>query len=258
MSWSSPAPMLKEDLTITGPIQARLFVSTSGTDSDWVVKLIDVYPDDYPTSDTDTDTAVAKLGGYQQLVRGDVMRGKFRNSLSKPEPFVPGQPTPVNFTLQDVAHTFRAGHKIMVQVQSTWFPIVTATPRSSLTSTTPRSRTSSRPPSASTTAARCRRISKSWSCRGEASLAGGLIDILNRPAYSSSGPGPDESRAVGPRPGSSLKALADLRSRSRRIPEYTRPHGREQGTGLKGSTRPSTSHRAHVIVTGQFRESAAG
>ncbi|MGP0065344.1 MAG: CocE/NonD family hydrolase [Isosphaeraceae bacterium] len=118
---------LKEDLTIVGPIQARLFVSTSGTDSDWVVKLIDVYPDDYPTPGS--DAAAVKLGGYQQLVRGDVMRGKFRNSLSKPEPFVPGQPTPVNFTLQDVAHTFRAGHKLMVQIQSSWFPIVDRNPQ---------------------------------------------------------------------------------------------------------------------------------
>ncbi len=117
---------LKEDLTIAGPIQARLFVSTSGTDSDWVVKLIDVYPDN--ASDGDEDGAV-KFGGYQQLVRGDVMRGKFRNSLSKPEPFVPGRPTPVNFALQDVAHTFRAGHKIMVQIQSSWFPLVDRNPQ---------------------------------------------------------------------------------------------------------------------------------
>ena len=70
-----------------------------------------------------------KLGGYQQLVRGDVMRGKFRNSLEKPEPFVPDEPTPVNFTLQDVAHTFRSGHRIMVQVQSTWFPLVDRNPQ---------------------------------------------------------------------------------------------------------------------------------
>jgi putative CocE/NonD family hydrolase len=117
---------LKEDLTVLGPIQARLFVSTSGTDSDWVVKLIDVYPDDYPDGDSD---ATVKFGGYQQLVRGDVMRGKFRNSLSRPEPFVPGEPTPVNFTLQDVAHTFRAGHKIMVQIQSSWFPLVDRNPQ---------------------------------------------------------------------------------------------------------------------------------
>ena len=77
---------LKEDMTIVGPIGARLFVSTSGTDSDWIVKLIDVYPDDYPGGGSDSPV---KFGGYQQLVRGDVMRGKFRNSLSKPEPFVP-------------------------------------------------------------------------------------------------------------------------------------------------------------------------
>ena len=96
---------LTADLTIAGPIQARMFVSTSGTDSDWVVKLIDVYPDDFPSGDS--NPPAVKFGGYQQLVRGDVMRGKFRNSLEKPEPFVPNQPTPVNFTLQDVAHTFR-------------------------------------------------------------------------------------------------------------------------------------------------------
>jgi putative CocE/NonD family hydrolase len=118
---------LAEDVTIVGPIQARLFVSTSGTDSDWVVKLIDVYPDDYPSPDT--GPRAVKFGGYQQLVRGDVMRGKFRNSLSNPEPFVPGRPSPVNFTLQDVAHTFRAGHRIMVQVQSTWFPLVDRNPQ---------------------------------------------------------------------------------------------------------------------------------
>jgi putative CocE/NonD family hydrolase len=118
---------LTEDMTIVGPIQARLFVSTSGTDSDWIVKLIDVYPDDYPGSDSEHSTV--KFGGYQQLVRGDVMRGKFRSSLSKPEPFVPDQPTPVNFALQDVAHTFRAGHKIMVQIQSTWFPLVDRNPQ---------------------------------------------------------------------------------------------------------------------------------
>ena len=118
---------LTGDVTIAGPIQARMFVSTSGTDSDWVVKLIDVYPDDLTSKDSG-DNAV-KFGGYQQLVRGDVMRGKFSNSLEKPEPFVPGQPTPVNFTLHDVAHTFRSGHKIMVQIQSTWFPLIDRNPQ---------------------------------------------------------------------------------------------------------------------------------
>jgi putative CocE/NonD family hydrolase len=118
---------LQEDFTVVGPIQARLFVSTSGTDSDWIVKLIDVYPEDYPGGDS--DSSGVKFGGYQQLVRGDVMRGKFRKSLTHPEPFVPDQPTPVNFTLQDVAHTFRAGHKIMVQIQSSWFPLVDRNPQ---------------------------------------------------------------------------------------------------------------------------------
>jgi uncharacterized protein len=117
---------LKEDLTIVGPVRARLFVSTSGTDSDWIVKLIDVYPDDYPTGEPNSPV---KFGGYQQLVRGDVMRGKFRNSLSRPEPFVPNEPTPVNFALQDVAHTFRAGHKLMVQIQSSWFPLIDRNPQ---------------------------------------------------------------------------------------------------------------------------------
>jgi putative CocE/NonD family hydrolase len=118
---------LAADLTIAGPIDARMFVSTSGTDSDWVVKLIDVYPDDFAEGNVNPPTA--KFGGYQQLVRGDVMRGKFRNSLEKPEPFVPNQPTPVNFRLQDAAHTFRCGHKIMVQIQSTWFPLIDRNPQ---------------------------------------------------------------------------------------------------------------------------------
>jgi putative CocE/NonD family hydrolase len=118
---------LPTDVSIAGPIQARMFVSTSGTDSDWVVKLIDVCPDDL--SNGESNPPAVKFGGYQQLVRGDVMRGKFRNSLEKPEPFVPNEPTPVNFTLQDVAHTFRSGHKIMVQVQSTWFPLIDRNPQ---------------------------------------------------------------------------------------------------------------------------------
>jgi uncharacterized protein len=118
---------LKQDFTIAGPIQADLHVSTTGTDSDWIVKVIDVYPDDYP--DPDPNPTGVKMGGFQQLVRGDVMRGKFRNSLEKPEPFEPGQPTPVKFTMQDCYHTFRTGHRIMVQVQSTWFPLVDRNPQ---------------------------------------------------------------------------------------------------------------------------------
>jgi hypothetical protein len=119
--------VLEEDLTVAGPIQAELHVATSGTDADWIVKLIDVYPDDYP--DPGNNPSGLRMGGYQQLVRGDVMRGKFRNSFEKPEPFSPGQPTPVRFTLQDVCHTFRPGHRLMVQVQSTWFPLIDRNPQ---------------------------------------------------------------------------------------------------------------------------------
>lgn len=103
----------------------RLFVSTSGTDSDWIVKLIDVYPADFPG--TGVGGAPVPLGGCQQLVRGDVMRGRFRNSLFAPEPFVPDQPTPVSFRLQDISHTFRTGRTIMIQ--STWFPLVDRNPQ---------------------------------------------------------------------------------------------------------------------------------
>ncbi|HJT35259.1 MAG TPA: CocE/NonD family hydrolase [Pirellulales bacterium] len=119
--------VLEEDVTIAGPLRAELQVSTSGTDSDWIVKLIDVYPDDYP--DPNPNPSGVRMGGYQQLVRGDVMRGKFRNSLEKPEAFTPGEPTAVNFALPDAYHTFRSGHRIMVQVQSTWFPLVDRNPQ---------------------------------------------------------------------------------------------------------------------------------
>jgi putative CocE/NonD family hydrolase len=118
---------LEEDLTIAGPIKANLFVSTSGTDADWVVKLVDVYPDDYP--DPEPNPTGIQMGGYQQMVRGDVMRGKFRNSFETPEPFEPGQLTRVQFTLPDVYHTFRTGHRLMVQVQSSWFPLVDRNPQ---------------------------------------------------------------------------------------------------------------------------------
>jgi putative CocE/NonD family hydrolase len=119
--------VLDEDVTVAGPIEANLFVSTTGTDSDWVVKLIDVYPNDYP--DPNPNPAGVRMGGYQQLVRGDVMRGKFRNSFETPEPFEPGKPTAVKFSPQDVYHTFRSGHRIMIQVQSSWFPLVDRNPQ---------------------------------------------------------------------------------------------------------------------------------
>jgi hypothetical protein len=108
---------LTADVTAAGPIAVDFAVSTSGTDSDWIVKLIDVFPDTLP-----------ELGGYQMLVRGDVLRGKFRGSMSAPEPFVPNAVTPIRFTLNDALHTFRAGHRIMVQVQSTWFPMIDRNP----------------------------------------------------------------------------------------------------------------------------------
>jgi uncharacterized protein len=119
--------VLDYDVTIAGPIKADLFVSTTGTDADWIVKVIDVYPDDYP--DPNPNPTGVRMGGYQQLVRGDVMRGKFRNSFEKPEAFTPGKPTPVKFELPDVYHTFRSGHRIMIQVQSSWFPLVDRNPQ---------------------------------------------------------------------------------------------------------------------------------
>ena len=119
--------VLEEDVTVVGPITARLQVSTSGTDSDWVVKLIDVYSGDYPNPDP--NPAGIEMGGYQQLVRGEAMRGKFRNSYSKPEPFEPGKMTRVEYAMPDICHTFRRGHRIMVQIQSSWFPLVDRNPQ---------------------------------------------------------------------------------------------------------------------------------
>jgi uncharacterized protein len=119
--------VLDKDVTLVGPLTADLHVSTSGSDADWIVKLVDVYPADYP--DPKPNPTGVRMGGYQQLVRGDVMRGKFRNSFEKAEAFVPGQLAAVKFTLPDVCHTFRRGHKIMVQVQSSWFPLVDRNPQ---------------------------------------------------------------------------------------------------------------------------------
>jgi putative CocE/NonD family hydrolase len=118
---------LEEDLTFAGPLKATLHVSTSGTDSDWVVKLIDAYPGDFPNPNPNPAHVV--MGGYQQLVRGDVFRGKFRKSFEKPEPFQPGEVTEITFTIPDIFHTFRSGHRVMVQVQSSWFPLVDRNPQ---------------------------------------------------------------------------------------------------------------------------------
>jgi putative CocE/NonD family hydrolase len=120
-------PTLEEDRTVVGGLTAELIVSTTGTDSDWIVKLIDVYPDDYP--DPEPNPAGIRRGGYQQLVRGEVMRGRFRDSHEKPTAFEPGVPTRVTFAMQDVCHTFRPGHRMMVQIQSSWFPLVDRNPQ---------------------------------------------------------------------------------------------------------------------------------
>jgi putative CocE/NonD family hydrolase len=116
---------LADDVTIAGPVVASLWVSTTGTDADWIVKLIDVFPDD---SAGFTRSGVP-VGGYQMMVRGDVFRGKFRKDYSKPEPFVPGRVTPVEFEMRDVLHCFKKGHRMMVQIQSTWFPLVDRNPQ---------------------------------------------------------------------------------------------------------------------------------
>lgn len=117
--------VLEEDVTVAGPVWPSLHVSTTGTDQDFIVKLIDVYPDRYPDEKGETDNT---LGGYQQLVRGEIIRGKFRNSLEKPEPFVPGKPAKVEWEVPDTFHTFRRGHRIMVQIHSTWFPFADINP----------------------------------------------------------------------------------------------------------------------------------
>ena len=126
--------VLAEDLTLAGALRPDLFVATTGTDADWVVKLIDVYPDDFKNPDFQPggpvwDPDPNPMGGYQQLVRGEVMRGKFRDSLEQPAPFTPGQPTRVAWTMNDIFHTFQKGHRVMVQIQSTWFPLMDRNPQ---------------------------------------------------------------------------------------------------------------------------------
>ncbi|PYF69997.1 CocE/NonD family hydrolase [Pedobacter nutrimenti] len=119
--------VLSDDITLTGPLTADLVVSTTGTDADYVLKLIDVYPEN--EADPKPNPKGLIMGGYQMLVRGEIMRGKFRNSFEKPEPFVPGQVTEVKYNIPDVGHTFKKGHRIMIQVQNTWFPIADRNPQ---------------------------------------------------------------------------------------------------------------------------------
>jgi putative CocE/NonD family hydrolase len=119
LSWETEP--LPEDVTVTGDVVAHLFASTTGTDSDWVVKLIDVYPEEYPKD--------AALGGYQLMIAGEVFRGRFRKSFEKPEPLVPNEVCEYPIDLHWSNHCFRKGHKIMVQVQSTWFPVYDRNPQ---------------------------------------------------------------------------------------------------------------------------------
>jgi putative CocE/NonD family hydrolase len=121
--------ILNEDLTLAGVVTADLKVSISTTDADFVVKLIDVFPDDFKYSEPSNSSPLGRpggtypMGGYQMLVRGEIMRGKFRNSFSNPEPFKPNKVEEVKFDLPDVAHTFMKGHRLMIQIQSSWFPL---------------------------------------------------------------------------------------------------------------------------------------
>jgi putative CocE/NonD family hydrolase len=118
---------LTEDLNLTGEVIANLFVSMTGSDADFIVKLIDVWPKD-SFLEKEGQKSMA-MDGYQQMVRSEVLRGKFRNSFSKPEPFQKDQVTPVTLKLNEVAHTFKKGHRVMVQVQSSWFPLVDRNPQ---------------------------------------------------------------------------------------------------------------------------------
>jgi uncharacterized protein len=113
-------PLLDSDVTVAGPINVELWVTTTGTDADFVVKLIDVQPD---------GTNVASLPNYQMMVRSEVIRGRFRDSFEKPTAFEPGVPSRVRLELLDVLHRFKKGHRIMVQVQSSWFPLVDLNPQ---------------------------------------------------------------------------------------------------------------------------------
>jgi hypothetical protein len=119
--------VLDEAVTLAGDIMAKLNVSTTGTDADWIVKLIDVYPNDH--EDYEETQAYLKMGNYHQMVRSEAFRGRFRNSFEKPEPFESNKETRVNVKLQDVFHTFKKGHKIQIQIQSTWFPYIDLNPQ---------------------------------------------------------------------------------------------------------------------------------
>ena len=119
LSWETET--LQEDVTVSGNIIAHLFASTTGTDSDWIVKLIDVYPEEHPKD--------VKMGGYQLMIANDVLRGRFRRSFEKAEPISPNKFEEYVIDLHSNDHVFLKGHKIMVQVQSTWFPVIDRNPQ---------------------------------------------------------------------------------------------------------------------------------
>jgi len=131
LTWQTES--LDRDVVIAGPIKVNLRASSSGTDSDFVVKVIDVYPNGYPTPAPTPGQPVpanaVRMGGYQQLVRGEPFRAKFRHGFDKPEPLKPNELAPIDFELPDAYHAFRKGHRIMVQVQSSWFPLVDRNPQ---------------------------------------------------------------------------------------------------------------------------------
>ncbi len=119
--------ILEKDITVAGKIHVKLFVSTDQSAADWVIKFIDVYHDDFENFEHNPQHI--EMGGYQQMVRSEVFRGRYRNSFEKPEAFIPNKVTLVELDLQDVLHTFKVGHRIMIQVQSSWFPLVDINPQ---------------------------------------------------------------------------------------------------------------------------------
>lgn len=119
--------VLESDVTLAGEIFAKLMVSTSETDADWIIKLIDVFPADTP--DHERVQEGTHLSNYYMMVRSEVIRGRYRESFYEPKPFVPNQKTVVPLQLQDVLHTFKKGHKIQIQIQSTWFPLIDRNPQ---------------------------------------------------------------------------------------------------------------------------------
>jgi putative CocE/NonD family hydrolase len=126
--------ILEEDITIAGEVVADLFTSISTTDADFVVKLIDVFPDTLSYNEVDIYATRDQhfpypMGGYEMLVHGEVFRGRYRNSYEKPEAFVPDKIERISFSVGNVAHTFKRGHRIMIQIQSSWFPLVDRNPQ---------------------------------------------------------------------------------------------------------------------------------